>query len=150
MWRYLVGLIAGVLLMGGSALWWRNSATARSTLPDAPIAALSGSGDATPDPPAASEKTREEKRFSRYDHDRDNVVSRDEFLASRRRAFAKLDVNGDGKLSFDEYAVKTEKRFATADHDGSGTLDAPEFATTRIVRKTRAAPRCAPDSKDEG
>jgi hypothetical protein len=150
MWRYLVGLIAGVLIMAGGALWLRSSATARPSLPDAPIEALSADGDTAPAPPAASEKTREEKRFSRYDHDRNGAVSRDEFLASRRRAFAKLDVNGDGKLSFDEYAVKTEKRFATADHDGSGALDAPEFATTRIIRKTRAAPRCAPDNKDEG
>ena len=58
-----------------------------------------------PDPaaeelPRALPKTREQKRFGRYDKDRDGAITRDEYLASRRKAYAKLDTNGDGRLSF--------------------------------------------------
>ena len=155
MWRYLVGMLAGVLLMAGGVLWWRNTALARHVLPDAPIpsssaAAAGADDDRTPEPPQASEKTREEKRFARYDHDKDGKITREEFLAARRKAFAKLDTNGDGKLSFDEYAVKTGKRFADADADRTGALTPAEFATTRIQRKS-VSPRCppAPDRKDD-
>jgi len=152
MWRYLVGLVAGVLLVAGGLLWWRSTAIAHAVLPDAPQASAdtpSGDADAPLDPPAASAKTREEKRFSRYDHDKNGLVSRDEFLAQRRRAFAKLDTNGDGRLSFDEYAIKTETKFAGADRDKSATLNPTEFATTRVIRKIRAAPRCAPAERRE-
>lgn len=154
MWRYLVGMMAGVLLVAGGVLWWRNPAAARRLPPDAP-AALAGSigapgAETVPEPPAASEKTREEKRFSRYDHDKDGKVGREEFLASRRKAFAKLDTNHDGKLDFDEYAAKTITRFADADADKSGALTPAEFATTKIQRKTKAAPRCPPAPAEKG
>lgn len=97
-----------------------------------------------PDPPKASEKTREERRFGRYDKDRDGRITRDEYLASRRKAFAKLDTNGDGRLSFEEYAVATATKFAKADGDRSGVLNAAEFATTRVARKAPATPKCPP------
>ena len=74
--------------------------------------------------PEASEKTREQKRFDRYDKDRDGAITRDEYLASRNKAFAKLDNNHDGMLSFDEWAVKAETKFATADADKSGAMNA--------------------------
>src|SRR3546814_9223897 len=50
-----------------------------------------------PAAPEASEQKREERRFNRYDKDRDEAITREEYLASRRKAFAKLDVNGDGR-----------------------------------------------------
>jgi hypothetical protein len=149
MWRYLVGLVAGVLLVAGGVLWWRSSAIARHILPDAPQIAASAGGateEAMPDPPAASEKTREERRLSRIDHDKNGEVSRDEFLAARRRNFARLDIDGDGKLSFEEYAVKGVERFAAADKDKTGALNASEFATTRVVRKTQTT-RCPPPAR---
>jgi hypothetical protein len=144
MWRYLVGLAAGVLLVAGGVLWWRSSAVARQTLPDAPAAraANAAAGDPMPEPPAASEKTREEKRLSRIDKDKNGTVSRDEFLAARQRNFAKLDINGDGKLAFDEYAVKGIERFTGADADKSGALTAAEFATTRVARTAKPTCRC--------
>ena len=147
MWRYLVGMAAGVLLVAGGLLVWQNTAVATHGVPLLPArlaAAIAPGDDVVPEPPQASEKTREQKRFSRYDHDKDGKVSRDEFLAARRRAFAKLDVNNDGRLSFDEYAVKGEKRFADADGDHDGALAAGEFATTRPVRKAKPNPRCPP------
>lgn len=151
MWRYFVGAGAGVLLILGGLLWWQNVAVAHHVAPLLPSRLLAQSDppegaadDAVPEPPRASEKTREEKRFSRYDHDKDGKVTRDEFLAARHKAFAKLDTNGDGKLSFEEYAIKTETRFAQADDDKSGALTPAEFATTRIQRKAHASPRCPP------
>ena len=144
MWRYVAGLVGGALLIAGSVLWWKNAAIARHPLPDAPVAEAQAPTDdraPTPEPPAASEKTREERRLSRIDHDKNGQVSRDEFLAMRRRNFDKLDRDHDGRLSFDEYATKAVERFAVADKDKSQALTAVEFATTRIVRKADAT-RC--------
>ncbi len=139
MWRYLVGLAAGVLLVAGGVLWWRNTAVAERALPPAPAAsvATTDSSETPPEPPVATEKTREERRFGRYDRDKDGQVDRDEYLAARRKAFAKLDLNGDGTLSFDEYAAKTLGKFKVADADKSGVLVPAEFATTRVCARRR-------------
>lgn len=148
-WRYLVGMAAGVLLMAGGVLWWRTTAIAGHALPDTPQAIAGGAAagdDSMPEPPTVSEKTREQRRLSRIDHDKDGKVSRDEFLAARRRNFAKLDKDGDGKLSFDEYAAKAIERFNDADKDKTGLLTPAEFATTKAVRQTRTT-RCPPPAK---
>jgi len=150
MWRYLVGALAAVLLLGGGALWWRSTATATQSLIPAAPGARQAANDADPDasePPAASEKTREEKRFARYDHDKDGSVAREEYLAARRKAYAKLDTNGDGRLSFDEWAIKATTKFADADKDRSNALTPVEFATTRVVRQAKAPVRCPPTAK---
>jgi Ca2+-binding EF-hand superfamily protein len=73
-----------------------------------------------PAPPEASTKSREEKRFSRADKDKNGRIEREELLASRREAFAKIDKYGNGSLSFDEWAVKTIDKFAGAHQDRSG------------------------------
>lgn len=149
MWRYGVGAVAALLLAAAGIFWYNSQAAhnaPRALLPAAPAALADAQDAAAPLPdavPQASEKTREEKRFSRYDKNKDGIVAREEYLASRRKAFAKLDTNGDGKLSFDEWAIKSETKFATADRDRSGTLTAAEFATTKVARKPRAKPRCA-------
>jgi hypothetical protein len=147
MWRYWVGASAALLLIAGGIFYWRSTADAKHELPAAPTAVQTGDGedaDVPPLPPAASEKTREEKRFSRSDHDKNGIIGRDEFLAARHRNFAKLDVNNDGKLSFDEYAAKAEEKFAKADADHSGGLNPIEFATTRVVRKNKPSCACQP------
>lgn len=154
MWRFLAGVVSALLLTGAGLFWWqgRDGATPGS-LPRAPFAAMAqGADTALADPPVASEKTREEKRFSRYDKDKNGAVAREEYLAARRKAFTKLDTNGDGRLAFEEYAVKTSTKFAAADKDKSGVLDAAEFATTRVVRKTAVRPKCPPakDGGDDG
>ena len=150
MWRYLVGALAALLLAGGGLLWWRTTAVAeRSALLQrtTPVGAdVTEDGEALPEPPAASEKTREQKRFGRYDKDRDGKITRDEYLAQRRKAFAKLDTDGDGRLSFDEWAIKAATKFATADADRTGILTPAEFATTRVVRKKRPAVNCPPSA----
>jgi Ca2+-binding EF-hand superfamily protein len=94
-----------------------------------------------PTPPEATPKSREEKRFSRADKDKNGRIEREELLASRRKAFAKLDKNGNGALSFDEWAVKTIDKFAGADKDRSAWLDPAEYATTAPLRRRKNAVR---------
>lgn len=149
MWRFLAGVGSTLLLVAAGLFWWSFAHADRPGVPDAPFSAMAATLRAPlADPPAASDKTREEKRFSRYDHDKNGAISRDEYLAARRKAFAKLDTNQDGKLSFDEYAVKTAGKFAKADMDRSGVLTPAEFATTRVVRKAKPVCKCvAPPAK---
>ncbi|WP_454883911.1 histidine kinase [Sphingomonas oryzagri] len=148
MWRYLVGGVAALLMAGAGVMIWSGLASRDSRIPAppaavmAPVAAVAPAAVEMPDPPQATEKTREEKRFSRADHDKDGKIELAEFLQARRRNFDKLDANHDGRLSFDEYAAKAEVKFAGADADKSGALSAAEFATTRVVRKSK--PRCPP------
>jgi len=147
MWRYVAGGVAALLFTAVGWLLFRGEAQPEPVLAAASRPAAAAAAQA-PDTlpvvlPAASERTREQKRFDRYDKDRDASVTREEFLAARRKAFAKLDVNGDGRLTFDEWAAKTTQRFAAADRDKSGALTAAEFATTRPKRSAAAKPRCA-------
>lgn len=156
MWRYLVGGVAALLLAGAGAMLFRGTAR-EPALPTMSQALMQGQGDGPllDNAPEASAKTREQKRFDRYDKDRDGRITREEYLMARRKAFAKLDTNGDGKLSFEEWAVKAIGKFQTADSDRSGAMDRKEFATTAVQRKAqRAQPKCvcpqtrAPDAED--
>ena len=146
MWRFLAGVGSAVLLMVAGLVVWQARADKPSLIPPAPAAAADaplGIADLAP-PPEASERTREEKRFARYDKDRNGAVARAEYLLSRQKGFAKLDVNGDGRISFEEYAVKAVVKFAAADKDRNNALNATEFATTRVIRKPKAKPYCPP------
>ncbi len=155
MGRFLAGAGAALALMLGGLLFFRSDA-APEPLPAAPPVAPAAAQDAAeplPDAPAASPRTREQKRFGRYDKDRDGRITRDEYLASRRKAYAKLDTDGDGRLSFDEWAARTAGKFATADKGRDGALDAAEFATTAVKRKPRSRADCppaAPAAAEEG
>jgi len=145
MLRYLAGVVSALLLVGAGVFLFRSSATTEAQpLPEPrAIVATAETGDAEPALPEASRETREQRRFNRYDKDRDARITRDEYLASRRKAYAKLDVNGDGRLSFDEWAAKTTTKFDGADRDRSGALDAAEFATT-AVKRSPTRRRCPP------
>lgn len=81
MWRYLAGAAAGVLLAGGGILLWHGR-DSEPLLPSATPALQAAEPAPLDTPPAATVKTREEKRFGRYDKDKDGKVSREEFLAS--------------------------------------------------------------------
>jgi hypothetical protein len=144
--RYLVGAAGALVLALAGMFMFRGVAAteARTAPPPAPAAAAAAvEEDALPaEAPRAADKTREEKRFDRVDKDRNASITREEYLATRRKAFAKLDTDGDGRLSFDEWAVKTTTRFAQADKDKSGSLTRAEFATTAPKRRA-AQPRCA-------
>lgn len=148
MWRFLAGVGSALLLTGAGLFWWTSdqpeSPIAQAVAP--PLAAATSEPVARP--PEAEERTREEKRFDRYDKDRDQAITTDEYLLSRRKAYAKLDANGDGRLSFDEWAKKTTDKFAKADADRSRALSRTEFATTKVVRKPKAP--CPPSqARDE-
>lgn len=94
-------------------------------LPSADIAGLEG-----PSPPEASELSQEQRRFFRYDRNRDLRITRDEMLSTRTAAFRDLDVDGNNLLTFEEWAVTTVNRFEAADADGNRELTPKEFAAT--------------------
>jgi hypothetical protein len=148
MWRYLAGGVAALLMVGAGWLLVGSRARTDSALPAAPRQAIASGDEAAaplPDmPPEATAKTREQKRFGRYDKDRNGQVSHDEYFASRRKAYAKLDLNGDGRLTFEEWSAKTQTKFAAADKDKSGAMSPTEFATTAVKRSTRPRPNCPP------
>lgn len=140
---WIAGGVAALLMILAEAMWSRADPPAAAIRPAAPAPAA----DVLPLVAPASDVTpadREARRFNRYDKDRDGRVSRDEYLAARRKAFAKLDVDGDGKLGFDEYSVKTIAKFGTADADRDQQLAAAEFATTAVTRTPRTKPVCPP------
>ena len=80
--------------------------------------------------PQPSPKSREERRFSRADKNKDGKIEAEELLGARRKAFAKLDANSNGALSFEEWAAKTIGKFQGADATHDGVLTAAEYAST--------------------
>ena len=132
--RFIAGAAACLLFVTGAFLLWQGRAQDASMLPEAPppvagqpSMVVAGS---VPQAPEATAKSREEKRFSRADKDKDGKIAREELLAPRRKAYAKLDSNGNGQLSFEEWAVKTLDKFGGADKDRTGWLTAAEYAST--------------------
>ena len=126
--RFLIGGVASALLLTGGLFMWKGytQIAEEEVLPDPPPSLpaipVAGSGApkrgaAPPELPAAKDASREERRFNRYDRDRNNRISRIEMMATRTAAFRKLDKNGDNLLSFEEWAAATSDRFAKADAD---------------------------------
>ena len=146
MWRFLAGVGSALALVAAGLFLFRSDAATEKLPPPPRAAAISSESEAPlpDDPPAATPRTREQKRFDRYDKDRDGRITRDEYLASRRKAYAKLDTNGDGRLSFDEWAARTTTKFSSADKGRDGTLDPTEFATTAVKRKPARRTACPP------
>lgn len=131
--RFLAGAAAVSLLLTGTLLIWQSHAEQNPALPPAPKA-RPASALLTPagplQAPVADAKSREEKRFSRADRDKDGRIESEEVLGARRKAFTKLDANGNGSLSFEEWAAKTIDKFKGADKDRSGWLTPVEYALT--------------------
>ena len=132
--RFLAGAAACFLLLTGAFLFWQSSAAENPAFPKAPAARATGASlfnaSQPLQAPEASQKSRDEKRFSRADKNRDGKIEEEEILGGRRKAFAKLDANGNGALSFEEWAAKTIGKFQGADLDRSGSLTPAEYATT--------------------
>ena len=152
MWRYLAGGVAALAMGGAGMLAFGGAARPGPVLPPMPTqAAVVQEAEETPARlPEATPETREEKRFGRYDKDENGAITREEYLANRRKAYVRLDKDGDGRLSF-EWAAKTTTKFAAADRDRSGAMNPTEFATTAVKR--RPAPRranCPPQQAEEG
>ena len=160
MLRFIAGAAASFLLLIGAFLIRELRAEERPGLPGAPAArTYSASMVGTASPliaPEASARSREQQRFSRYDHDKDGKVEAAEYLGARRRNFDKLDADHNGALSFQEYAVKGIEKFTTADHGRKGWLSVAELATTAPPPPKRKACSCgqsyaakASDSSDD-
>lgn len=150
--RTILGALAALLMVGIGLFWWQGRAEVeRGAPPPAPPVATSPetelpvaevAGLRGPAPPEATELTREQQRFGRYDRDRDGRITRNELLSTRTEAFRKLDKDRNNLLTFEEWAVATVNRFEGADRDGDAELTAEEFATTRPRRSSRPACRC--------
>jgi hypothetical protein len=131
--RFLAGAAACFLLLTGAFLFWQSQAQQNPGLPSAPPPRAGGQSvfsSAALQAPEASPKSREERRFSRADKDKDGKIESEEIIGPRRKAFAKLDTSGNGSLSFEEWAVKSIEKFRGADKDRTGWLTAAEYATT--------------------
>ncbi|MGB3165578.1 MAG: EF-hand domain-containing protein [Alteraurantiacibacter sp.] len=151
--RMLLGAFAALALVALGLFWMQGRAQVEQAapppepevtdeaqdldaLPTADIGDMRG-----PAPPEASELTREQRRFFRYDRNRDLKITRNEMLSTRTDAFRRLDTDGNNLLTFEEWAVTTANRFEGMDGNGDGELNAAEFATSRP--KPRITPRCA-------
>ena len=156
MLRFLAGAASCFLLMTGAFLIWQSHAEGGPSLPGAPparsfAASMLGTGQPLV-APEASPKSRAEKRFSRYDHDKDGKVEAAEYLAARQRNFQKLDLDHNNPLSFQEYAAKGIEKFNAADQGRKGWLTEAELATTAPPppkHKTCSCERPAMASSDD-
>ena len=148
--RIVLGAFAALALLGIGLFWLQGRAEVESGapppapaevrpegLPSADISGLEG-----PAPPEATELSREERRFFRYDRDRDRRISRNEMLSTRTDAFRDLDKDGNNLLTFEEWAVTTVNRFEQADANRDRELTQKEFAATAPRRSTRASCSC--------
>ncbi|HEY5722756.1 MAG TPA: EF-hand domain-containing protein [Allosphingosinicella sp.] len=143
MLRYMAGVVSALLLVAAGFFVWKSQAEQENLVPPAPQAVMAAPTDSkVEEPPRATEKSKEEKRFARADKDDDGRITLEELYQPRRKAFAKLDRNGDGRLVFEEWAISTGEKFSGADSDRSGWLSPKEYETTRP--KVKAKPkRCA-------
>lgn len=154
MGRIAIGGLAALLLVAAGLFWWQSRAAIKPDgrpVPEilaAPVDDSLPEGDANafgaapPMPANASPQSREQRRFGRYDRNRDGVITRAEMLSSRTKAFRKLDTDGNNLLSFEEWAVATADRFGAADANKDGKLAPAEFAVTAPPVKARAKCRC--------
>jgi hypothetical protein len=138
--RLVLGAVLALVLAGIGVFWWQSEAKVERGAPPpmaqpAKISPEILPTDAAknlrgPAPPQATELTREEQRFFRYDRNRDRKITRNEMLSTRSDAFRKLDKDGNNLLDFEEWAVATAQRFDGADGNHDGALDMAEFRTT--------------------
>lgn len=152
--RMLVGAFATLVLVAIGLFWWQGRAVEAvgaplpepqaaperkvpEALPSADVGSLRG-----PELPTAAKMSDELRRFSRFDINRDMMVTRNEMLSTRVAAFRKLDKDGNNLLTFEEWAVTTVNRFDGADADRDGRLTPAEFRTTAPKPAPRKSCSC--------
>ena len=138
--RLVLGAVLALVLVGVGLFWWQGRAevergapppVAASVAPDPEQLPLADAADRRgPAPPEATELTREQQRFFRYDRNRDLRITRNEMLSTRSDAFRKLDTDHNNLLTFEEWAVTTAQRFDQADANRDRELSQAEFAKT--------------------
>src|SRR3982751_1856013 len=98
--RFLAGAAACFLLLTGAFLLWQSHAQQNPSLPKAPAPRSASvpfmSASQPLEAPEASAKSREERRFSRADKNKDGKIESEEVLGPREKAFAKLDADHNG------------------------------------------------------
>ena len=149
--RILLGSVLTLCLLGVGLFWLQGRAEVEAAAPppepgpaQPPATALptADPGDLRgPDPPEATELSREQRRFARYDRDSDGRISRNEMLSTRSAAFRALDKDGNNLLTFEEWAVTTVSKFDDADGDRDQYLSRAEFH--RIPPPPRPGPKCS-------
>ncbi len=140
--RIVLGLFGALAMVGLGLFWIQGRAEVEeggpppgtpvqqepvdpAALPFADIEGMQG-----PAPPESTELTREERRFYRYDRNRDRRITRNEMMSSCTDSFRKLDKDRNNLLTFEEWAVSTSERFEAMDADSNGWLSQLEFATS--------------------
>lgn len=149
--RFLLGGFAALVLAGVGLFWWQSQAAVEKAAPP-PEAAASIDPEVLPSadpgevlgpvPPEATELTREQRRFGRYDRNSDGRISRNEMLSTRTAAFRKLDKDGNNLLSFEEWAVATVGKFEQADTNRDDQLTPQEFGRTAPPPKPKVKCGC--------
>ncbi len=149
--RMLLGALAAMALLGIGLFWLQGRAQVEEAapppeppaagptadpeaLPTADIAGIRG-----PAPPQSDEITREQRRFFRFDRNRDGRITRNEMLSTRTNAFRKLDKDGNNLLTFEEWAITTAERFAEMDRDGDGVVRMEESLAYNRARDSARA-----------
>ncbi|GAA5057870.1 hypothetical protein GCM10023208_23800 [Erythrobacter westpacificensis] len=152
--RVILGAFSALLLVGLGLFWIQGRAQVEEgapppepesaeeaidpdSLPVADVSNITG-----PEPPEASELTREQRRFFRYDRNRDLKITRNEMLSTRTDAFRRLDTDGNNLLTFEEWAITTSSRFAEMDANEDDELTQAEFATSAPKPRTTTRPSC--------
>ena len=153
--RTLLGAFAAMVLLALGLFYWQGRAVqdVGQAPPSPDLADSDGGPEALPSAdvgdiqgptlPEAAGMSDEQRRFARYDRNRDLIISRNEMLSTRTSAFRKLDRDGNNLLTFEEWAVATVDRFEGADSNDDDRLTPAEFATTRRVPTPRATSTCA-------
>ncbi|MBO9725526.1 MAG: EF-hand domain-containing protein [Novosphingobium sp.] len=154
MQRFILGGVTAFVMLSVGLFWWQGRAEVEKAapLPQAVAAApdpqempSADLGDfAGPELPEATEQTREQRRFGRYDRDRDGRITRNEMLSTRVDAFRKLDKDGNNLLTFEEWAVATVTKFDNADTNHDQWLSPEEFRKTAPPpAKAKPRPKCS-------
>lgn len=151
----VLGAVGALTLAGVGMFWWQARAEVEAAAPPPSIVPYASDTidpellpitDASalrgPAPPEATELTKEEQRFFRYDRNRDRRITRSEMLSTRSDAFRKLDKDGNNLLDFEEWAVATVVKFESADEDGNRELTPREFSKTK-PKPAKRKPTCA-------
>ena len=142
MWRFLAGVAATLVLVSAGLFLWNARADRASPIPAAPqmVAAADSDVELAP-PPAASEKTREEKRFARYDKDRNGAIAQGEYLAARRKAFRQARRRTMTASCLRRMGGEGVQKFAAADKDKIGATERRRIRDHRVVRKAKPQAR---------
>lgn len=162
--RMVLGALAALLMVAAGLFWWQGRAELARGVPPPDISANAPAGDAPIELPSANPSARggalpraakitlskEQKRFNRYDRNRDGQVSRTEMLSTRVKAFQKLDTNHDNMLSFEEWAVKTSDRFKEIDANHDGIITPAELAAYDTAAEAKKKSRKQPSRCTDG